>query len=342
MRRLAAICAVISALVWALANDAQAEDYNLGVRRLLTEVAGTPVPIRLFYPTNAQAEATRFGPWELFVAKDAMPAAGPFPLIVISHGLSGNGWNHHLLARDLVEVGFVVAATQHPDDLLRIGRPEVAVLRPLELSAGIDAVLNDAQLGPRVDATKIGAFGFSLGGFTALSAAGGLADHDRIRTHCAQAANDPEFCIGEEGGARLPIWLRIRRMGYSIPKVDVSRDVIDGRISAVVAAAPVGVPFQDMSRVQMPVLLLRAGADRALRFPYHAEHVRSLLPAGHSYQTLEGLHHYAFLSPFPASIARDVGAPAEDPEGFDRKAFLEEINQVIVAFFKTNLMLKDP
>ena len=83
---------------------------------------------------------------------------------MISHGLGGNDWNHYLLASRLVEAEFIVVAVRHPDDLLRAGRPEHAVLRPLELSVAIDAVLEDNRFGSLIDQDRIGAFGFSLRG----------------------------------------------------------------------------------------------------------------------------------------------------------------------------------
>jgi predicted dienelactone hydrolase len=239
-----------------------------------------------------------------------------------------------------VKAGFVVAAVRHPDDLLRVGQPEITVLRPRELTAAIDAVLTDSRFGPIVDAERIGAFGFSLGGFTVLVVAGGRIEYEKIARHCSNAEKDPEYCIGEEGGEPLPMWLRARRLIYSIPQVDLTEDVLDPRIDAVVAAAPVGLPFNDMSRVQMPVLLYRAGSDHALRAPYHAENVHKLLPDAHRYEVIGNLHHYAFLSPFPDSITAEVGEPAQDPSGFDRSLFLDEIKDEIVDFFRENLICK--
>lgn len=325
------IAAILMSLTW---STVQAEEYDVGIRRIMTEFAGVEVPVRVFYPTLENATETRFGPWELSAAKNAVPASGQFPLIAVSHGLSGTDWNHHLLASSLVKAGFVVAAVRHPDDLLRIGQPEITVLRPRELTAAIDAVLIDNRFGPIVDAEKIGAFGFSLGGFTVLAAAGGRIEYGKIAQHCSNAGNDPEFCIGEEGGEPLPMWLRARRLVYSIPEVDLAEDVLDPRIDAVVASAPVGLLFNDMSRVQMPVLLYRASSDQSLRAPYHAENIHKLLTVEHRYRVIDDLHHYAFLSPFPDSIAAEVGEPAQDPSGFDRGAFLEEINGEVVDFFR--------
>ena len=326
--------AILMVLTWGAAH---AEEYNVGVRRILTKVAGTEVSVRVFYPTHEEMTETGFGPWQLLVSKNSKPTSGQFPLVAISHGFSGNDWNHHLLARGLVQAGFVVAAVRHPDDLLRIGNPEIAVLRPRELTAAIDAVLTDDRFSLLIDAERIGAFGFSLGGFTVLAAAGGFSDYSIISLHCSKPENDPEFCIGEDGGEPLPIWLRARRLVYSIPEIDMTEDVLDPRIDAVVVAAPVGVLFNDMSRVQMPVLLYRAGSDQSLRAPHHAENIHKLLPDEHRYEVIDNLHHYAFLSPWPDSVAAEVGEPASDPAGFDRPQFLNEINSRIVRFFSENL-----
>ena len=339
------IAAGMTQLLFALfamlsSQAAQAGPYNVGVGKIETEVAGVEIHVRVFYPTSETATETRFGPWELTVARDAKLAPGPFPLVAVSHGLGGNDWNHHLLASDLARGGFVVAAVRHPDDFLRVGLPEIAVLRPRELSAAIDAVLSSNRFAPSLDKERIGAFGFSLGGYTVLAAAGGRVDQRRISEHCQNADNDPEFCTGQDGGARWPLSLRAQRLFYSVPDVDLDQDVIDRRIKAAVVASPVGVLFDDLSRVTMPLLLLRAGNDQSLRYPYHAEHVHNLLPNDHTYQVLQGLHHYAFLSPFPGSIAKEVGEPAIDPEGFDREAFLFETNQVIVEFFRETLLVE--
>ena len=61
-------------------------------------------------------------------------------------------------------------------DLLRVGRPEIAVLRPRELTTAIDAVLVDNRFGLIVDAERIGAFGFSLGGSQFLPLPGGASN----------------------------------------------------------------------------------------------------------------------------------------------------------------------
>ena len=107
---------------------------------------------------------------------------------MISHGLGGNDWSYHLLAQSLVKAGFIVVALRHPDDLLRVGTPAQSVLRPLELTAGLDAVLSSLIFGASIDRQRIGAFGFSLGGYNVQAAAGGRINSSLSAEHCSNNA----------------------------------------------------------------------------------------------------------------------------------------------------------
>lgn len=333
-----------AALFMAQTVRLQADPNGLGIIKQTFELYETEIGVRLFYPTDSANELSRFGPWELMAAPGAKLAKAPsggYPLIMISHGFGGNDWGHHLLAAQLVSQGFVVAAVKHPKDFKRAGHREVSILRPSELSKTIDHVLADPTFGHAINTKRIGAFGYSLGGYTVLSAAGAKTDYERLAQHCKIPDRDPNFCIGEPGGAKLPLWLRILRATQSLPDVDLDQDMHDKRITAVVVAAPVAQIISDASRVAMPTLLIRAGSDNELKYPFHAEHLHKLLPATHEYRTIENLEHYAFLGPFPDAITADVGAPAEDPDGFDRAAFLQMINAEIAAFFAQSLTVAD-
>ena len=48
---------------------------------------------------------------------------------------------------------------------------------------------------------------------------------------------------------------------------------------------------------------------------------------------LEDGHHFAFIAPFADRVTREETIPvALDPAGFDRAAWLDDVNQQIVAF----------
>jgi len=290
--------------------------YTSGVERLPQSVL-TP-EIWLFYPSLAPATNTRFGNREMKVAVSAPVAEGVHPVVVISHGLFGQPADHHRLAEDLARSGFIVIAPVHADG------PALAqryTRRTRDISISLDTVLADPRFAHHLDASRIGAFGFSLGGASVLAAAGGRINLDLLRTHCHRAIEDPVFCSS----------LGVGNLAGSVPLFP------DRRLRSIVLAAPVGVVFSSLDAVTADVWVIRAGEDKELRFPFHAERVRNLMRRPYRYSFEPSAHHFAFLSPFPASLADQIGAPARDPAGFDRTEFQNRINREITAHFKNSL-----
>ena len=185
----------------------------------------------------------------------------------------------------------------------------------------LDRLLGDAEFGPRIDVERIGAVGHSAGGYSVLALIGGRADMGVLARHCTRhRAEDPEFCgYGRPGGQD------------DLPMPDLS----DPRIGAVVAVAPVGALFGDeaFSGVTVPAQVHRLEADRVLREPWHAENIAALMGDNAHLVVHSEAHHFAFISPFPPALANEVGAAGHDPEGFDRRAFLAEIDEQILRFF---------
>ena len=134
------------------------------------------------------------------------------------------------------------------------------MLLPLELNAGLNAVLLDSGFEAQMNPDRIGVFGYSLGSFTAQAAAGGRASFSQVVKHCATSRNDLAFCIGNTAANALPI--------YRAPRVHLDQDLYDPRFKALVLAAPVGAPFKDLDRVKLPIFLVRAGAEKTLRASY--------------------------------------------------------------------------
>jgi len=274
--------------------------------------------IWLFYPAFVPATNTRSGNREMKVAVSAPVAEGIHPVVVISHGLFGQPADHHRLAEDLAQAGFIVIAPVHDDG------PALAqryTRRTRDISISLDTVLADPRFARHLDASRIGAFGFSLGGASVLAAAGGRINLDLLRTHCHEAAGDPVFCgspgVGNPAGP-VPLFP-------------------DRRLRSIVLAAPVGVVFSGLDAVTADVWVIWAGEDKELRFPFHAERVRNLMRRPYRYSFEPSAHHFAFLSPFPALLADEIGAPARDPAGFDRTEFQNRINREITTHFKNTL-----
>ncbi|MEO8247920.1 MAG: dienelactone hydrolase family protein [Burkholderiales bacterium] len=144
-------------------------------------------PITLFYPSSTPSVVTKRGPFTLDVAEKGAPEAGNGRLIVVSHGSGGSVWPQSDLARTLVEAGFVVAMPEHVGDnfhdMSDVG-PRTWKRRPGEVSHAIDAVLADPRFAPLVAKDKVGVYGMSAGGLTALTFAGGRWSPAQWVKHC--------------------------------------------------------------------------------------------------------------------------------------------------------------
>ena len=111
------------------------------------------------------------------VARDAPVEGTGLPLVVISHGHGGSYAGHLDTATALANAGFVVAALTHNGDSWRDqSRPTAIWERPRQLKLLTDYMLGAWSDHERLDANRVGAFGFSAGGFTVLAAAGGEPD----------------------------------------------------------------------------------------------------------------------------------------------------------------------
>jgi predicted dienelactone hydrolase len=113
--------------------------------------------------------------------RDVARAAGPFPVIVYSHGSGGIRFESLALFVHLASHGYVVVSADHPGDtLLDPGDDMTAVLtnRPRDVSFLIDTFVDfNVEAGNffagAIDPTRIGASGWSYGGYTVLALAAG-------------------------------------------------------------------------------------------------------------------------------------------------------------------------
>jgi predicted dienelactone hydrolase len=294
---------------------------------MVPDPVGPALETGIWYPSDAPASSQRLGLYTQTVAAGGAVAGRGLPLVVMSHGTGGSFENHYDTALALAEAGFVVAAVTHTGDNYRDQSGFVRVEnRPRHIKALIDYMLASWPRRDRLDPVRIGIFGFSAGGFTALVAIGGVPDLSRTPSYCA-AHPDEWTCR------------RIREAGAALSSAPAAFDH-EPRIAAAVIAAPaIGFSFtpEGLAGIKSPIQLWRGDSDEILPHPRHAQNVYDGLATKPEYHVVPNAGHFAFLAPCPPALANVAPEICRDPAGFDRAAFHREFNPAVVAFFKAKL-----
>ncbi len=322
----------------------------LGQAAGLTEISGRDGdgPVTVFYPSSSTAAPLKRGPFTMQLVENGAPVRGNGRLVVLSHGSGGNPWVHSDLAIALVEAGFVVAMPEHRGDNFKdksdIG-PASWKRRPAEVSRAIDAVAADPRFATLVATDKVGVYGMSAGGHTALTLAGGRWSAARIAHHCdAYIAADFQSCVGLTTQLRgdmfdnVRIWtaLNVIRWRFSDASWQSYRDP---RVAAVVAGVPYAADFDMLSFAAPPVPLglVTAGKDRWLVPRFHSSAVLQACAPCERVADIPDGGHGALLSPLPPNLTGLIAELLYDPPGFDRK-LLPEVDRRIAAFFRKHLL----
>jgi len=174
-------------------------DIHPGYRSIVTRLPGSRIRLELslWYPTQRTPSRVRAGDWTFYAANRAVPLPGPWPLVILSHDSSGTRYSHHDLAAGLARRGFVVAAPTHDGDNLADMRlffsERQLPARALQLSAAVDTVLADPNLGSVIDRQRIGLIAFGRTSTTGLLLAGGRLTPDLWPSFCRQNPSSP-YC----------------------------------------------------------------------------------------------------------------------------------------------------
>jgi predicted dienelactone hydrolase len=319
-------------LVYALSNSLYTQRPVGFQQAEAPDQLGRPIPIAIWYPTEAKPWPTSLLQLNLMsVARNAPVAGGALPLVLISHGNGGGPGSHADLALALAEHGFVVAGLMHPGDNYAdqsaAGTGRWLVDRTRQVRSALDYMLTLWPSHRQIDANRIGMFGFSAGGFTALTAVGGAPDLRLIASHCKAT---PEFVCKLLTDVQSPLL-----DPSSVPPA--SEFLRDARIKAAVIAAPgLGFTFvpNGLATVSVPVQLWSGDSDQNVPTATNAKPVSHALAARAELREVAGASHFSFLAPCrllgPPVLCREAG-------GFDRPRFHTEMNEAAVEFFQRKM-----
>jgi len=206
-------------------------------------------------------------PTDLYIPVRSTVAA---PVIVISHGLSGDRDGLVTLAAHLANQGFAVAALDHPasnrqqlESLLRgtareISEPTEFVDRPRDVSFVLDEIDRLNQFGGPFKQTlnldKVGVIGHSFGGYTALALAGAKLNYNNLLNNCESTA----FVFNAANPSML-----LQCTALNAPE-QFDQVLKDDRVRAIMAINPIGSSLfgqAGFSKIDIPVLMVAGSSD---------------------------------------------------------------------------------
>jgi predicted dienelactone hydrolase len=304
-------------------------------------------PITVFYPSSSPSRAVQRGLYTLDVAEQGVPVRGNGRLVVVSHGTGGSVVVHSDLARRLVQAGFVVAVPLHRADNYQDHSDNIGALvrRPVELSHTIDALGRDPRFARLLSLDKVGVYGMSAGGHTALVMAGARWAKTGFRDHCdANLVDDFQYCVGVItrltggwfDGVRQWFARSAIRWMFGDPTVNAHDDP---RVAAVVAVVPAAAHFDmaSLAAPRMPLGLVTARQDRWLVPRFHSDRVLQACKPCELIADIADGGHGALLSPLPPGLSGILGDMLNDPPGFDRRQ-LSAVDGKTAAFFTRHLV----
>jgi predicted dienelactone hydrolase len=278
-------------------------------------------------------------------AKDATlaPAFGRFPLVALSHGTGGSALQMAWLGTYLAARGYLVVAVNHPGNNAVTGYTVPGFIegweRARDISTAITGLLADPRCGPKIDPDRIGAAGFSYGGYTMMELAGATTDPNRILAWCDQqkdACNPPE----------MPDLMEKFKAIKQQPDVQQSLQHAgdsyrDPRIRAVFAIAPaVAHAFtpESLQKITIPVAIVAGAADHlappADNAQFFATNIRSakltILPGD--------VGHYTFLDVGTETGKKQLPQLFVDNPGVDREAVHNRVGGMAAEFFEKELV----
>jgi len=259
--------------------------------------------------------------------RDAKPAGGDYPLVVVSHGYSNDPAAMTWLTENLASKGYVIAAIRHEDPSINdaSGFPEPLLRRPLDIAFVAKTLQASLAAEHLIDPARTALVGYSIGGYGVLTAGGASLDPN---------GNAAKFVPGQlllpytAGGARR----------------DDARVV---NLRAIVAISPAGGGAlaawgtQGLRTIQAPLLLIAGNQDHTVDYQTGARAFFAQTVGAHRYLlTFKEAGHSIGLNPAPEAMRQHLW----DQDWFEDPVWSKSRVNAINAHFITaflDLYLKD-
>jgi predicted dienelactone hydrolase len=259
--------------------------------------------------------------------RDAKPAGGDYPLVVVSHGYSNDPAAMTWLTENLASKGYVIAAIRHEDPSINdaSGFPEPLLRRPLDIAFVAKTLQASLAAEHLIDPARTALVGYSIGGYGVLTAGGASLDPN---------GNAAKFVPGQlllpytAGGARRD-------------------DARVANLRAIVAISPAGGGAlaawgtQGLRTIQAPLLLIAGNQDHTVDYQTGARAFFAQTVGAHRYLlTLKEAGHSIGLNPAPEAMRQHLWDQDWFADPVWSKSRVNAINAHFITAF-LDLYLKD-
>ena len=260
-----------------------------------------------------------------------------FPIVILSHGSGGEYSNHTWLIDSLIENGFIVAALNHPMNTTRDNTDEGVISvwhRPRDISVLLDYLLNDSNWVNVIDENRIGAAGFSSGGYTVLALAGAIYDPELMSAYCASQERGKDCELATDSS--------------NVDFRDSSASYKDERIKSVFSMAPAvgsAITKESLTEIELPVFIIASKDDELVSPKYGAIRYAENIPLSDLVLLPSG-GHFIFLECNAITTVVDWFNSELDLCGtqfnLDRDGIRKMVSAKAVSFFNDNLLAVTP
>lgn len=309
-----------------------------------------PIATTVWYPAAADSVESA---WKIGVfrfgqnALDAsLAAVESRPLILLSHGTGGSAAQLSWLAEQLVSAGFIVAGVNHHGNTAaeEATSPAGFLLpgeRARDLSVIVDRLLADEALAPHIDATRIGAAGFSLGGYSVLALGGVNLSFNDWQRRCRDEEDNPACRLPPEADFAIE---EVHSLAETSPAfqagIDRSQEpVSDSRIGAIYAIAPALVTLlenEELSALRVPARFVLAGEDDQVLASETESVINYALPTT-EVTRIPHVDHYSFLAPCNLRGKLFLRRVCAEPGPISRSDVHERVGREAARFFQDRL-----
>jgi predicted dienelactone hydrolase len=245
--------------------------------------------------------------------------SGPLPLILLSHGTGGAAEDFDWLAERLNAEGFLVAGVDHHGNTYNEDYFPEGFAFNWERPKDVSFLLGCLSRNIAIDSSRIGAIGFSIGGYTVAALLGAEIDIPTMTAVIDGAVPAPPLPEFPDLIPTLRAKLSAEELSDAV--AGGTGSVADSRISAGFAIAPaIGrlVDPQSLAGISKPLEIRWGGADDITPPEDNALVYLESVPTAEGHCVGDDVGHYVFLGDRddPSGVRGQV---AEDAAAFFRE-----------------------